>query len=104
MGKVIHRGRDGQGATRKYYRKKDSSLALAIEIAPGVIEFGKLIAVPDRTIVDAYEDAIGRSRAALRTGVEAGDTLIALAVFEAAVDAALALLREGLDASREPQS
>ena len=46
MGKVIHRRRDGQGATRKYYRKKDGSLALAIEIAPGVIEFGRLVVSP----------------------------------------------------------
>ena len=88
-------------ATRKYYRKKDGSLALAVEIAPGVIEFGKLIPVPDRTIIDAFEDALGRARAALRTGVEAGDTLIALAVFEAAQDEALTLLREGWDAARE---
>ena len=106
VGKVIHRGRDGQGATRKYYRKKDGSLAVVIEIEAAVFEFGKLIAVPDRTIINAFEDALRRSRAALRTGVEAGDTLMALAVFEAAVDAALGLLREGLDdASREePQS
>ena len=76
MGKVIHRGRDGQGATRKYYRKKDGSLALAIEIAPDVIEFGKLITVRDRTILDAFEDALRRSRAALRAGIEAGDTLM----------------------------
>ena len=102
MGKVIHRGRDGQGGLRKYYRKKDGSLALTIEIEPNVIEFGKLIAVPDRTIIDAFEDALRRSRAALRTGVEAGDTLIALAVFEVAVDAALTLLREGLSEGLEP--
>ena len=104
MGKVIHRRRDGQGATRKYYRRKDGSLALAIEIAPGVIEFGRLVVVPRRTIIDAFEDALGQARAALRTGVEAGDTLIALAVFEAAQDAAVTLLREGWDAAREPQS
>jgi hypothetical protein len=104
--KVILHRRDGQGATRKYYKKKDGSLALVIEIETDVFEFGRLVAVPDRTVLDAYEDALGRARAALRAGVEAGDTFIALAVFEAAVDAATALLREGLDdASREePQS
>ena len=98
--KVILHRRDGQGATSKYYKKRDGSFAVAIEIAPDVIEFGRLIAVPDRTVLDAYEDALGRARAALRAGVEAGDTLIALAVFEAAVDAALALLREGLRGAR----
>jgi hypothetical protein len=34
MGKVIHHRRDGQGATRKYYKENDGSLALAVEIAP----------------------------------------------------------------------
>jgi hypothetical protein len=96
MGKVIYRRRGGQGATRKYYRKKDGSLALVIEIETDVFEFSRLVAVPDRTILDAYEDALRRARAALRTGVEAGDTLIAVA-FEAAVDAALGLLREALN-------
>ena len=99
--KVILHRRDQQGGVRKYYKKRDGSFAVAIEIAPDVFEFGKLIAVPDRTVLDAYEDALGH-RAALRTGVEAGDTLIALAVFEAAVDAALALPREGLSEGLEP--
>ena len=67
-----------------------------------MIEFGKLVPVPDRTIIDAFEDALGRACAALRTGVEAGDTLIALAVFEAAQDEALTLLREGWDEELEP--
>ena len=69
-----HRAADGQGATRKYYRKKDGSLAVAIEIGAGVFEFGRLVPVPDRTILDAYEDALGRARAALRAGIDAGDT------------------------------
>ena len=84
MGKVIHLRRDGQGATRKYYKKNDGSLALAVEIAPNAIEFGQLIVVPHRSILDAFEDALGRARGALRAGLEAGDTLIALAAFEAA--------------------
>lgn len=102
MGKVIHRGRDGQGAARKYYRKKDGSLALVIEIGAGVFEFGRLVAVPDRTILDAYEDALRRACAALRAGIDAGDTDKALAAFEAAAGAAQALLREGWDEGLEP--
>ena len=54
----------------------------------------KLVVVPGRTILDAYEDALGRARAALRAGLDAGDTHNALAAFEATQDAALALLRE----------
>ena len=45
--------------------------------------------------LDGYQDAIRRARAALRAGITAGDTDNALAAFEAAQDAALALLREG---------
>ncbi len=106
MGKVIHRGRDGQGGLRKYYRKKAGSLALTIEIEPNVIEFGRLVIIRDRTILDGFEDALKRARAALRASLVVGDADEAVAVFEADTDAALALLREGLgDASRdEPQS
>jgi hypothetical protein len=95
-GKVIVRRRDGQGATRKYYRKKDGSLALVIEIGAGVFEFGRLVLIPSRTVLDAYEDALGRARAVLRAGIEAGDAQNALAIFEAAVDLALEALREAL--------
>ena len=61
----------GVQSARKRYRKRDGSWVIAISIAPNVIEFGKFIAVPDRTVLDAYEDALGRARAALRAGVEA---------------------------------
>jgi predicted RNase H-like HicB family nuclease len=93
--KVIPHRSDGQGA-RKRYRKRDGSWVIAVELEPGVIEFGRLIAVRDRDVFDAYEDALARARAALRTGVDAGDAHNALAAFEATVDAALALLREAL--------
>ena len=58
------------------------------------LEFGRLVVVPSRTVLDGYQDAIGRACAALRAGIAAGDTDNALAAFEAAQDAALALLRE----------
>jgi hypothetical protein len=102
MGKVIHRGRDGQGATRKYYRKRDGSLALVIEIEADVFEFSRLVIIRDRTILDGFEDALKRARAALRASLVVGDADEALAVFEADTDAALAFLREGL--GEEPQS
>ena len=89
-------------ATRKYYRKKDGSLAVVIEVGAGVFEFGRFVAVPDRTILDAYEDALRRACAALRAGIDAGDTDKALAAFEAAAGAAQALLREGWDEGLEP--
>jgi hypothetical protein len=88
-------GRDAQSA-RKRHRKRDGSWVIAISIAPNVIEFGKLVVVPDRTILDAYEDALGRARAALRAGIEAGDIDNAIAIFEASVNAAFELLREAL--------
>jgi hypothetical protein len=94
--KVIHRRRDGQGATRKYYLKRDGSLALAVEIAPNVVEFGRLVAVPDRTPPDHYEDALWVARKALKTGLAAGEVDEALAIFEAALDAAFGVLREAL--------
>ena len=105
-GKVIYRGRDGQGGLRKYYRKKDGSLALTIEIEPNVIEFGRLVIIRDRTILDGFEDALRRARAALRAGLVAGDQMRPSRSSRPTTDAALALLREGLgDASRdEPQS
>lgn len=93
--KGIVRRRDGQGA-RKYYRKRDGSWALAIELQPGVIEFGRLVLVPDKTALDAYESAVGRARKALRTVLDAGDGDNALAIFQAAVDAAFEALREAL--------
>jgi hypothetical protein len=93
-GKFIVRRRDGQGATRKYYRKKDGTFAVAYEIAPNVVEFGRLIGIPDKTAIDVYESALWRARAALRAGIEADDAQNALAIFEAAVDAAFELLRE----------
>ena len=95
-GKTSVSRRDGQGA-RKYYKKRDGSFAVVIEIATGVFEFGRLIAIPDRTILDGYEDALGRARARLRAGIAAGDTDNALAAFGAAQDAALALLREAFE-------
>jgi hypothetical protein len=33
-------------------------MVIAVELEPGVIEFGKLVVVPGRTILDAYEDAL----------------------------------------------
>ena len=75
MGKVIHRGRDGQGGLRKYYRKKDGSLALTIEIEPNVIEFGRLVIIRDGTILDGFEDALKRARAALRASLVVGDLM-----------------------------
>jgi hypothetical protein len=56
---------DLQGA-RKYYRKRDGSWAIAYELRPGVIKFGRLVSVPDRTALDHYEDALWRARAAFR--------------------------------------
>ncbi len=47
----------GQDA-RKIYRKSDGTFAVAVEIAPNVIEFGRLVLVPDRTALDVYEDAL----------------------------------------------
>ena len=60
------------------------------------MEFGGLVIIRDRTILDAFGDALRRSRAALRAGIDAGNADEALAAFEAATGAALALLREGL--------
>jgi hypothetical protein len=100
-GRVIYRRHDGQGV-RKYYRKHDGSWVLARELQPGVIEFGRLVIIRDRTILDGFEDALNRARAALRAGLVAGDADEALAVFEANTDAALALLRESLGEGLEP--
>ena len=50
-----------------------ASFAVAVEIAPNVIEFGRLVLVPDRTALDVYEDALWRARKALKTGLGAGD-------------------------------
>ena len=72
----------GQGA-RKLYKKRDGSWVLTCELQPGVIEFGRLVAVPDRTALDAYEDALWRTRAAFRGHLGAGDADDAFAVFEA---------------------
>lgn len=84
-----------QGA-RKYYRKRDGSWALAYELEPDVIEFGRLVAVPDRTALDTYEDALWRARAAFRGHLGLSDVDDAFAVFEASVDAAFEALREAL--------
>ena len=83
----------GQDA-RKIYRKSDGTFAVAVETAPNVIEFGRLVLVPDRTALDVYEDALWRARKALKTGLGAGDVDEALAIFEAALDAAFEVLRE----------
>jgi hypothetical protein len=83
----------GQDA-RKIYRKSNGTFAVAVEIAPNVIEFGRLVLVPDRTALDVYEDALRRARKALKTGLGASDVDAALAIFEAALDAAFEVLRE----------
>jgi hypothetical protein len=86
---------DLQGA-RKYYRKRDGSWAIAYELQPGVIKFGRLVSVPDRTALDHYEDALWRARAAFRGHLGASDVDSAFAVLEASVDAAPEALRQAL--------
>jgi hypothetical protein len=92
--RIFSRGA-GQGA-QTCYRRRDGGLMLAVEVTPGIIELGRLTLVPDRTALSTYEDTVGRARAAFRDDLAASGVDVALAILEAAIDAAFERLREAL--------
>ena len=58
--------------SRKYLRRRDGSLMLAVEETPNVFTLGKLVIIPSPSAIDRFEDAFMKARKTLQDGLDAG--------------------------------
>jgi hypothetical protein len=82
--------------SRKYLRRRDGALMLAVEETPGVFTLGKLVIIPSPSAIDRFEDTFIRARKTLQDGIDAGVSDDALDWFDFRAGEALQDLREAL--------
>ena len=86
---------NGVRLRRKYLRRRDGALMLAVEESPNVFTLGKLVIIPSPSAVGRFEDTFMKARKTLQDGLDAG-VADALPLFDFRVGEALEALREAL--------